>query len=74
MPTSSFTIRRFNGSDTFQAVIDLVDSREEQQSLDYSLATNYPRRVFSADDDATATLLSLGLLPQALLFVQPLDD
>lgn len=51
-----------------------MDSREEHQSLQYSLASNFPRRVFTRPGDGAASLKALGLAPQALLFVQPLDD
>ncbi len=65
---------RFWDDDVLAAVLDFVDSHEEQQSLQYSLASNYPRRVFTREGDGAATLAQLGLSPQALLFVQPLDD
>lgn len=45
-----------------------------QTALPYSLASNFPRRVFSGADSAGESLAALGLTPQALLFVQPADD
>lgn len=55
-------------------MLDWVDSREDHDSLRYDLASNFPRRVFTRQRDGAAALKELGLAPQALLFVQPLDD
>lgn len=38
--------------------------------LNFSISTNYPKRVL---DDAQETLLSAGLYPRGMLFVQNLD-
>ena len=53
-----------------QTVYDWVDTLEAHSALRYSLASSYPRRVLSVQSDGSATLESLGLAPQAALFVQ----
>lgn len=56
-----------------QDVYDFVDSLEALTATKYVLASNFPRRVFTAELLALP-LAELGLAPQALLFVQPDDD
>ena len=56
-----------------QDVYDYVDSLEALTARKYVLASNFPRRVFTAELLAQP-LSELGLAPQGLLFVQPDDD
>lgn len=56
-----------------QDVYDFVDSLEALTATKYTLASNFPRRVFTPDL-LPLTLAELGLAPQALLFVQPDDN
>lgn len=56
-----------------QDVYDYVDSLEVLTARKYVLASNFPRRVFTAELLAQP-LSELGLAPQGLLFVQPDDD
>ena len=57
-----------------QAVYDFVDTLEEVGCLRYSLASSFPRIVFSGADKLPQSLEQLGLAPQALLLLQPEDD
>ena len=67
--------RRFDADEALQAVFDFVDSQGgEEIALHYVLASNFPRRTFTRDADATGSLAQHGLTPQALLFVQPSED
>ncbi|OQS00078.1 hypothetical protein THRCLA_06253 [Thraustotheca clavata] len=68
--------RLFHATDTFQVVRDFVDVSlfdNELAIVNYELATNYPRKVWSPEE-VTITLLDAGLVPQALLYVQDLDS
>ena len=56
-----------------QKAYDFVDSLESLDVLKYSLATSYPRRVFT-EDTLHRSFEELGLSMQATLFVQSQDD
>ncbi|KAK9806360.1 hypothetical protein WJX72_011391 [[Myrmecia] bisecta] len=73
LPDGANHQRRFLAADPLQRVHDYVDSLEGFSALKYCLATNFPRKVFSGTD-LTASLAQLELAPQAILFVQPIDD
>lgn len=56
-----------------QDVYHFVDSLESLGVLRYRLASNFPRTVYG-DEAMQRSLASLGLAPQAALFVQSEDD
>ena len=56
-----------------QKAYDFVDSLESLEVLKYSLATSYPRRVFT-EETLHQSFEELGLSAQATLFVQSQDD
>ena len=61
-------------SDPLQVLRDWVDVLESHEHLVYSLATTYPRRVFSGEETMRKSLEELGLAPQAVVLVQPEDE
>lgn len=58
--------RRFRGTDTLQKVFDFIDTKQSTPMSSCQLSTNYPKKIFT---DATITLKSAGLTPQAMVFV-----
>ncbi len=55
-----------------QAVHDFVDSLDALTSLNYSLASTHPRKVYDSSC-LQQTLTELGLTPSAMLLVQYAD-
>ncbi len=56
-----------------QRAYDFVDSLDNLATYKYSLASSYPRRVFSGET-LQQSFQQLGLAPQAMLLVQSEDD
>ena len=57
--------RRFLASDALRVVFDFADAQLENAASSYSLASNFPRRVFTAQVSGKAfTSLCPGLQPQ----------
>lgn len=73
LPDGSSAQRRFSSDQPLQAVYDFVDSLEGLQSLSYSLATTFPKVIYSSDK-LQQTIQQLGLAPQAAMLVQNHDD
>ena len=48
-------------------------SLEQVDAVKFHLASSFPRKVFT-DEEQASTLTQLGLAPQAALFVQVSDD
>eukprot|EP00898_Chlorokybus_atmophyticus_P007586 jgi/Chlat1/7829/Chrsp66S07281 len=69
LPDGQRVSRRFPASATVQTVYDFVDSLDFVKVDDYSLATNFPRKVYGPETRAQ-TLQHSGLHPQAMLFLQ----
>jgi FAS-associated factor 2 len=74
LPNGSTHQRRFMASDQLQIVQDWVDGLESHEHLKYSLATTYPRRVYTGSEIMGQSLEELDLAPQAVLLVQPEDE
>jgi FAS-associated factor 2 len=74
LPNGATHQRRFMSSDQLQIVQDWVDGLESHEHLKYSLATTYPRRVYTGRVDMVQSLKELELMPQAVLLVQPQED
>ncbi|GAB4818640.1 hypothetical protein N2152v2_005686 [Parachlorella kessleri] len=73
LPTGANHQRRFRAEDPMQVVYDYADSLPTLNSLKYSLATAFPRRVYGTET-LQQPLSSLDLVPQGVLLVQPEDD
>ena len=56
-----------------QDAYDFVDSLEQIKVWDYQLVSSYPKKVLERDL-VHETFQEAGLVPQATLFVQSLDD
>lgn len=56
-----------------QVIYDFVDSLEGLTSLNYSLATTFPKVIYGPEK-LQQSLSQLNLAPQAAMLVQPLDD
>mmetsp|Transcript_10376 Transcript_10376/g.36143 ORF Transcript_10376/g.36143 Transcript_10376/m.36143 type:complete len:144 (+) Transcript_10376:1553-1984(+) len=72
LPDGTRRQRRFRDSEPVRRVYDFVDSLEGLDMNAYQLQSNYPRKVLARDDGTG--LKEAGLAPQAMLFVQNLDD
>ncbi len=56
-----------------QEAWDWVASLDQIDAVKFHLASSFPRKVFT-DQEQKNTLVELGLAPQAALFVQVADD
>ena len=56
-----------------QVVYDFVDSLEGLRSMNYSLATTFPKVIYG-HEKLQQTISQLNLVPQAAMLVQPHDD
>ena len=52
---------------------DWVASLDQVDAVKFHLASSFPRKVFT-DEEQASTLTQLGLAPQAALFVQVADE
>ena len=73
LPDGTVQQRRFESSAPLQLVFDFVDSLEQHSALRYVLATSFPKTILGGAA-LERSLADLGLAPQAMLLVQPLDD
>ncbi|KAK9918295.1 hypothetical protein WJX75_002911 [Coccomyxa subellipsoidea] len=73
LPDGSNHLHRFSSSAALQEVWDWVGSLEELDAVNFSLASSFPRQVFSGSSLAKS-LSELGLAPQAALLVQVDDE
>jgi len=77
LPSGTRMERRFYQDDTVEAIkAFLVLYLEEQNShiKNFSISTNYPKKVFDMEgDDKERTLKEVGLVPQAVIMIQDLD-
>lgn len=73
LPSGNQLQRRFYARDPLQYLFDWVDTLEEHNSLKYSLASPYPRRVYGRAE-VDMSLEALDLVPKAVLLLQPEDD
>jgi FAS-associated factor 2 len=62
--------RRFGNGDLVQTVFNYVDAHGNLDCDEYELVTNFPRKIFSPENNGKFTLEEAGLTPQASLFVQ----
>ena len=60
-------------SPAMQEAWDWVASLEQVDAVKFHLASSFPRKVFT-DEEQAGTLTQLGLAPQAALFVQVADE
>ena len=75
LPNGKRVQRRFDKACSLQQVKDYVELTCYDQGLElcnFALATNFPKRTYSADED-TLSLEEAGLHPQAVIFIQDLD-
>jgi FAS-associated factor 2 len=72
LPDGSRKERRFLSADTVRDIYNFVDTLEGLGE-NYSLVSNFPRRVFSRVQDGATTLADGGLHPQAMLMYRE-DD
>jgi hypothetical protein len=74
LPSGLRLKRRFSKVDSISSVFDFVDVQEDTELRpgSYQLLTNFPRRVFRADD--TRSMEELGFSSQEALFVEPADS
>ena len=72
LPDGSRKERRFLSRDTVSDVYNFVDTIEGLGE-NYSLVSNFPRRVYSRVQDGAVTLADGGLHPQAMLMYRE-DD
>ena len=63
LPNGTRRERAFSSSHAVSDVFDFVDTLEEVDGMEYSLVSNYPRRVFQRAADGGVTLLDGGLHP-----------
>ena len=56
-----------------QEAWDWVASLEQVDAVRFHLASSFPRKIFT-DEEQRSTLVELGLAPQAALFVQVADE
>lgn len=56
-----------------QEAWDWVASLEQVYAVKFHLASSFPRKIFT-DEEQRCTLVELGLAPQAALFVQVADE
>jgi FAS-associated factor 2 len=74
MPDGSRLQRRFHAQDLLRSVYDVIDLHMASKGVmqpHYVLESNFPKTQYQ---DKDATLAALGLVPQAVLFVQDLDS
>ena len=68
LPDGSRAERRFYSTDTISDVYDFVDTLESLNEREYTLLTNFPRRMFARTD--SVNLAEAGVHPNGALFVQ----
>ena len=74
LPNGATHQRRFMAADPLQLLQDWVDVLDSHDHLKYSLATLYPKRVLTLDENMNKSLEELDLTPQAVVVVQPEVD
>ncbi|XP_014271750.1 UBX domain-containing protein 4 isoform X2 [Halyomorpha halys] len=71
LPTGEAKTHSFPPNTTLLQVRDFINNNIELSFSDYRLATTFPRREFTSDDDES-TLLSLNLTPTGVILILPL--
>lgn len=70
LPNGERVERRFYADTTLEAVLLFAEISSDLESHSFQLVTPYPKRVLS---DTSQTLEQAGLMPKAVLIVDPLD-
>jgi len=71
MPDGARLVRRVLLGESLRVLFDFVDAKGTADLQSYSLATAFPRRVFTLAEDADKTLSEMGLDgPQLAFFLE----